>query len=124
MMPREVLEWLGKNDDSDPPPRVKVRVFDRYHGVCRCGCTRKILAGEQWQADHIIALINGGENRESNLHPLLVEHHKSKTKEDVAAKSEVYNKRKSHLGLKKKSRFACSKDSKFKKKMDGTVVRR
>lgn len=123
-MPREVEEWIGKTDDSDPPPRVKVRVFDKYHGVCCCGCARKILAGKRWQADHIVAIINGGQNRESNLWPLLVEHHKSKTKQDVAEKSEVYNKRKSHLGLKKKSRFACSKDSKWKRKMDGTIVRR
>lgn len=123
-MPREVKEWLGSSSDSDPPPRVKVRVFDKYHGVCCCGCNRKILAGEKWQVDHIIALINGGENKESNLQPLLVEHHRDKTKEDVAEKSEVYSKRKLHLGIKKKSRFSCSKDSKWKKKITGEVVRR
>ncbi len=123
-MPREVEEWIGKTDDSDPPPRVRVRVFDKYKGVCQCGCGMRIWAGDKWQCDHVVAIINGGQNRESNLVPLLIKHHVSKTKEDVAEKSEVYKKRKSHLGLKKKSRFPGSKDSLFKKKIDGTVVRR
>lgn len=123
-MSRSVEEWIGKTDDSDVPPRVKLRVFERYQGVCQCGCSRRIMAGEQWQADHIVAVINGGQNRESNLHPLLSKHHVEKTKEDVALKSKVYKKRSKHLGLKKKSWFPGSKDSKWKKKLNGQVVRR
>lgn len=123
-MPREVDEWIGPKDDTDAPPRVRVRVFNKYGGVCQCGCTRRIQAGEPWQLDHIVALINGGENRESNVWPLLTAHHKEKSKNDMAEKSTIYKKRSRHLGLKKRSRFPCSKTSKFKKKFDGTVVRR
>jgi hypothetical protein len=38
------------------------------------------LAGDKWQLDHIVALINGGEHRESNLAPILDAEHKAKTK--------------------------------------------
>src|SRR6267154_3493786 len=116
-MAREVEEWIGKTDDSDSPPRVRVRVFDKYKGVCQCGCGMRIWAGDKWQCDHVIAIINGGENRESNLCPLMEKHHATKTKEDVAEKSMVYKKKSKHLGIRKKSRFPGSKDSGWKKKI-------
>ena len=123
-MSRKLEEWIGKDADSAIPPRVRVRVFEKYNGICQCSCLRRIHVGESWQADHIIAIINGGENRESNLHPVLTEHHIDKTKKDVAEKAKVYAKKSKHLGIKKKSTFPCSKQSKWKKKIDGTVVRR
>lgn len=123
-MTRSIEEWIGKTDDAMPPPRVRVRIFDRFDGRCQCGCNRKIFSGEKWQCDHIIALINKGENREFNMHPLLTEHHKGKTADDMAEKSHVYKRRKSHIGIRKPSRFACSRNSKFKKKITGEVVLR
>jgi 5-methylcytosine-specific restriction enzyme A len=78
-----------------------------------------------WQTDHTIALINGGENRESNLRTILTVHHISKTAEDVAEKSIIARKRKAILGIKKsRNPMPGSKRSKYKKKMDGTIVRR
>jgi len=121
-MPRSTEEWVGKTDDSAAPARVRVRLFNKYNGVCCCGCTRKITAGEAWQLDHIVALVNGGQNREGNLWPLLVAHHKEKTAKDVEEKSLVYKKRKKYLGIKKKSTWACGRDSKFKRKISGEVV--
>jgi 5-methylcytosine-specific restriction enzyme A len=100
-MSREVPEWVGKTPDTPAPPRVRLRVFYRDSGTCQCGCERLIHAGERWHTDHTIALINGGENRESNLRTLLVKHHAAKTAEDVAEKSRVYRKRTKHLGIKK-----------------------
>jgi 5-methylcytosine-specific restriction endonuclease McrA len=96
-------EWIGRTDDSRPPPHVRVRIFERHDGICYLS-GRKIKAGEAWQCDHIIALINGGENRESNLAPALVDPHKVKTKSDVAEKSRTYRKRAKHLGVRKKRR--------------------
>ena len=46
------------------------------------------------EADHIVPLIAGGENRESNLRTLLAAHHKTKTAADVAER-----KRLNRLGL-------------------------
>jgi 5-methylcytosine-specific restriction protein A len=121
-MARSTDEWIGKTDDTPFPPRVRLRTFERDGGRCQCGCNRLIRVGEKWQTDHIKALINGGENRESNARTILTEHHKEKTAEDVAEKSVTYRKKSKNLGIRKKSSFACSRDSKFKKKMDGTVV--
>jgi 5-methylcytosine-specific restriction protein A len=121
---RSVPEWIGKSDDSPVPPRVRVRVFERYHGRCQCGCNRLIRTGERWDCEDTIAIINGGERRESNLKPWLTEHHKGKTAKDVAEKATVYRKKAKHLGIRKPSRFACSRDSRFKKKISGEVVAR
>lgn len=121
---RSIPEWIGASDDTPIPPRVRLRVFDRDGGCCQCGCTRKIAAGENWETDHTVAIINGGENRELNLRTLLDEHHATKTKDDVREKSEVYQKRTRHLGIKRKSRMPGGRDSNIKIKMDGSVVDR
>jgi 5-methylcytosine-specific restriction enzyme A len=76
---RSVPEWVGETDDVMPPVRVRARVFALYSGICQCGCGIRITPGDIWDADHQVALINGGENRESNLVPMLREHHKVKT---------------------------------------------
>lgn len=124
-MSRSVEEWIGKTDDAPIPPRVRLRVFDKFGGICQCGCKRKIRAGERWDCDHIVALINGGEHRESNLQPLLTEHHKPKTKADVAEKAAVYAVRRKHLGIRSnRPSFPTNRNGPFKKRMDGSVVRR
>jgi len=120
---RSVPEWHGATDDAKIPDRVKLRVFLKHDGCCSC-CGRKIAPGEAWECDHVVALVNGGENRETNLRPLLAEHHAIKTQADLKAKSATYKTRKKHHGVRKKSRFACSRDSPWKKRMDGRVVRR
>lgn len=122
-MTRELPEWIAKHDDQAIPPRVRVRVFDRHDGRCHL-TDRRIRAGEAWDCDHVIALVNGGEHRESNLAPALKAAHREKTAADVAEKAGVYRKRAKHLGIKKPSRFACSRDSKLKKKINGEVVPR
>lgn len=127
-MSRSVAEWVGATADSAIPKRVKLRVFERHEGRCHIS-GRKIMPGEAWDAEHVIALCNwngeGHGNRESNLAPALRDKHKEKTAADVAEKSKVYQKRAKHLGLKKSSRpMPGSKASGWKKKMDGTVVRR
>lgn len=96
-MSRAVEEWIGKTDDSAIPPRVKLRVFDRCGG--RCAKTGVKVRPGHFQYDHIKALKNGGENRESNLQLLCTDAHKVKTRDDVAEKSKVERVRKKHLGL-------------------------
>lgn len=95
-MSREVEEWVGRNDDAVPPPRVRLRVFDRFSGCCHL-CSRPIRAGEYWECDHKVALINGGANREANLAPACSNCCKPKTARDVAEKSDIADKRKKHL---------------------------
>jgi 5-methylcytosine-specific restriction endonuclease McrA len=119
---RATIEWVGKTDDTAVPPRVRVRVFLKFDGVCQeCGVK---IVGKRWICDHRRALINDGENRESNLGPIHEWCDKKKTAKDVAEKAVTYRVRKRHLGIRKPSRFPGSRDSRFKKKIDGTVVLR
>lgn len=99
-MTRAIPEWIGKSDDTAIPPRVKLRVFERYHGACQ-GCLRKLFPGDKWDCDHIVAICNGGENRESNLRPMCKTCHRRKTAEDVAEKAVAYRKRAKHVGIRK-----------------------
>lgn len=96
--PRSLPEWIGATPDTPVPDRVKVRVFDAHDGICHIA-KRKIRPGEPWDTEHVRAIINGGENRESNLAPALRDKHIEKTAADLAEKSMVYRKRKKHLGL-------------------------
>jgi 5-methylcytosine-specific restriction protein A len=97
---RAVDEWIGKTDDDQIPRRVRLRVFARHSGRCHVS-GQNIRPGQAWEVDHIVALANGGEHRESNLAPVLKEKHKEKTKQDVRTKSKTARMRAKHLGLKK-----------------------
>ena len=97
-MSRALPEWIGATDDTPIPPRVKARVFLAHNGVCHVS-GRKIRPGEPWQCDHVVALINGGENRESNLAPATVCAHKEKTNDDLAIKAKTARIRAKSLGI-------------------------
>lgn len=99
-MSRSTDEWIGKDDDAAIPPRVRLRVFERFGGTCHLSGL-KIRPGDQWDCDHVVALINGGEHRELNLAPALRSEHRKKTAEDVAQKSKDYRVRAKHNGIKK-----------------------
>ena len=118
MTGRKIDEWVGKTPDTRPPQRVRVRVFEAHGGKCAI-TGRKIHAGEAWELDHTLALINGGENRESNLQPVLKQAHKAKTAADVRAKSKAARLRAKHIGAVEKK-----PKSRWKKKIGGTVVDR
>lgn len=124
-MSRTVKEWIGRTDDTPVPPRVKMRVLARFDHCC-AGCGRPLI-GKRWTCDHVVALINGGENRERNLQPLGDDCcNKTKTRADVALKSKNYARRAKHYGAMRsgRSQWACGRDTPFKKKIDGRVVRR
>lgn len=99
-MSRATEEWIGKNDDTQAPPRVRLRVFDRHNGICHIS-GRKIMPGDKWQLEHVTALILGGKNRESNLAPALVDPHKEKTADEVKTKAKIAATRKKHIGVTK-----------------------
>jgi len=124
MNARSVPEWVGKTPDTAIPPRVRLRVFERFGGVCQ-ETGVKINAGDQWDCDHEIALSNGGENREGNLRPVLRAAHRAKTAKDVAQKAKDRRVRQKHIGIHKpKTTIAGSRSSKFKRKIGGGTVLR
>ncbi len=119
---RSVPEWIGKDDDAKAPPRVKLRVFQRFGGTCQI-CFTKIVSGPEF--DHRIALVNGGANSESNLVPLHPRCHDHKSRADVATKSADRKTQLHHYGIKQsRNPMPGSRRSKFKKKMNGEVVLR
>lgn len=97
---RTVAEWKGKNDDARIPDRVKDRVAHKAGDCCQ-KCHRAITEKLRGEFDHVIPLIIGAENRESNLQLLCNECHAGKTKLDVRLKAKVARARKCRLGLKK-----------------------
>jgi hypothetical protein len=87
----------------------------------------KVIPGEEWDVSHDIPLEAGGKDDESNW---LVAHRKCHrvhtSKVDMPLIAKVKRVRQKHLGasLKSKNPLPGSKSSKWKRKMDGTVVRR
>jgi hypothetical protein len=84
------------------------------------------MAADKWDCDHIIALGNGGENRERNLAPALRDKHREKTKDDVAIKSKIARVRAKHLGINRSSGKLQSRgfDKTLSKKFNGAVEKR
>ena len=96
-MSRSVSEWIGKSDDHRAPGSVRDRIMAREGNLCHlCGCE---IDGKKWDLDHVVALINGGENKESNLKPAHRKCHIAKTAQDVAEKAKIAAVRKKHLGI-------------------------
>ena len=126
MTGRSVPEWIGTDADTPVPPRVKDRVRERCENTCQL-CSRRLRAGDNGIIDHFIALINGGENRESNLQLICDWCDKNiKTPADVAKKARTYKGRLRHWGIeRKKSRpMPGSRHSPWKQKIGGGWVRR
>jgi 5-methylcytosine-specific restriction endonuclease McrA len=54
--------------------------------------------------DHTLPLIDGGQNRESNLQPLCPPCHKVKTKGEASSRAKERRVRKKHLGIAQRKR--------------------
>jgi len=115
-MARKVKEWIGKTDDTMPPPSVRLRIFEQ-HGGRRRLTGKKILAGDKWDLDHIVPLADGGENRERNLAPVLHFAHQQKTTKENKARAKAKRNMTKHFGMTRQK-----PKSRFKRRLDGTVV--
>lgn len=104
-MTRSTTLWGSDNHDAKIPPRVRLRVYERAGGRCEV-CQRKLGPADRWQADHIVALVNGGAHSEANLRCICDWCHKGKTREDVAEKAKTYAVRSKHVGIRKQSQWA------------------
>jgi 5-methylcytosine-specific restriction protein A len=120
-MTRAVPEWIAKNDDAKIPDRVKVRILERENFICHLTGLRIDPLRDEYDFDHKVSLILGGEHRESNLFPALREAHRKKTAIEVGIKSKIAKVKKKHLLGKKPSSMAHPT---LKRLMDGTVVDR
>lgn len=105
--------------------KMRADIFLRHEGKCHL-CNMKVIPGEEWDVSHDIPLEAGGRDDDSNW---LVAHRRCHRKHtaavDIPLIAKVKRIHQKHIGAKKpKSSFATNKNSPFKKKMDGTVVRR
>jgi len=119
---RSVPEWVGKHDDQKVPDRVRQRVFDREGGICHLTGEKIDPVRDEWDVDHKVALILGGEHRETNLFPAKREPHRRKTAVEMKVKAKIARTRKKHLGIDKPK--SSLSHPRFKRCMDGTVVDR
>lgn len=114
---RTVAEWFGKTDDAAIPQSVKLRIWARCQG--RCGLSGvKIQVGDAYDFDHIKAIWEGGQHRETNLHIVHRARHREKSAADQTRQAKADRTGAKHLGMKPKSK------SGFRgwRKMDGTPV--
>lgn len=116
---RSVSEWIGKTDDTPPPPRVKDRIRDRQGNICALSGL-PLRSDDVVQYDHIVPLWLGGRNSESNLQAVTSESHKRKTAAEAKVRAKCNRTRKKHLGI-AKAKSSLS-HPRFKRCMDGTVV--
>ena len=94
---RSVPEWVGKTDDAKVPTAVRARVFTTHGGVCHIS-KRKIQPGEAWELEHVVPLWKGGQHRETNMAPALVDAHKIKTAEEAADRAKAKRIHAKHFG--------------------------
>lgn len=69
---------------------VLLRLYTKQNGICACGCTKVMnLNRDKIDCDHKIPLIDGGENRETNLQLMFAACHKAKTSAESSQRSEA-----------------------------------
>lgn len=97
---RSVTEWRGKTPDTWPPPaHVLLRILRRHDHTCYI-TKMKIPPGVTPEFDHIVELEDGGENRESNIAPVLPAAHKVKTAKARKARAKADAVAKKAVGIK------------------------
>jgi 5-methylcytosine-specific restriction endonuclease McrA len=108
-----------------PSVKVQLRIYERQNGVCACGCQVVMdFDRDEIDCDHIVALKDHGENRETNLQLLRRKCHRTKTAAENTARADANRHKAKALTSRKKSSFKTNRDGPFKKRMDGTLINR
>lgn len=104
----------------------RVRIFDAVGGVCHL-CSLKIDGTkEPWDVEHVKPLHMGGADEPSNMRPAHVHCHRVKTSGEATIRAKTDRVRAKHIGAKRQATrpMPCSRTTNFKRRFDGSVVRR
>lgn len=106
-------------------PSRRERIFEQRGGICHlCG---EAIDGirEAWEAEHIVPYALTRDDSDENIAPAHVRCHAEKTPDDVAKIAKAKRVNRKHTGAHRpKSTLPGSKGSKWKRRIDGTTVRR
>jgi len=104
--------------------KIRLQIFQNHKGLCHI-CGGKVSVGEAWDVEHVIPLAMGGDDNETNWAVAHVKCHREKTVSDVVGIAKAKRREARHRGShQSRTPLPFGKRSKFKRKMDGTVVRR
>ena len=118
-----MIEDVGTTKRGHLSQRRKLAIWEREKGKCMV-CGIKLHTG-QFIYEHVRPLELGGSDTDDNIRLTCKACATEKTKVDHATAAKAKRQKSSHLGLKKsKSPLPFGRGSKFKRKMDGTIVRR
>jgi len=123
-----MTEDVGTTRRKVLTPAQRLAMFERHNGIC-CICGKKITARHKWIDEHLIPLGLGGTNDPSNRGPAhdFCADAKTHGKDgDLARIAKAKRVKMRHLGIRRRKGppIPGSKDSPWKRKLDGTLVRR
>ena len=105
--------------------KMRADIFLSRSGCCHL-CNMKVIPGEDWDVSHDIPLEAGGKDDATNWFVAHRKCHRVHTSTvDAPLIAKVKRIHQKHVGAKKpRSPMPLGRNSKFKRKMDGTIVRR
>lgn len=105
--------------------RQRLKLFIAYDGKC-CICGGKIDAiREKWIDEHVNPLWRDGDNDLDNRAPAHVKCARAKTDQEATERAKGRRVSEKHYGAKRSKRpMPGSRASGWKRKMDGTIVKR
>jgi 5-methylcytosine-specific restriction protein A len=106
-------------------PTRRARIFADRDGICHICGERIDGTRERWEVEHIVPYALTRDDSDDNLAPAHVACHAGKTAGDVAQIAKAARVERKHIGAHRpKSIIPGSKASGWKRRMDGTTIRR